>query len=71
MKIRKEMVLADSKKLARMGIDIAAVQEGPVVKDKRGVPTQAYRVEAVVSAHDEKKLGHEGFRWSDDAFSLL
>jgi hypothetical protein len=53
------------KKLARMGIDIAAVREGPVVEGPRGLPTQAYRVEAVVSARDEKKLASEKFSWSD------
>ncbi|MDH4136569.1 MAG: hypothetical protein OEW09_07640, partial [Anaerolineae bacterium] len=52
------------KKLARMGIDIAAVREGPVVEGPRGVPTKTYRVEAVVSARDEKKLDSEKFSWS-------
>jgi hypothetical protein len=52
-------------KLARMGIDIAAVREGPVVEDKRGIPMQTYRVEAVVSARDKKKLSREGFGWTD------
>ena len=52
-------------KLARMGIDIAAVREGPVVEGPRGVSAQTYRVEAVVSAHDEKQLGREGFSWAD------
>ena len=53
------------KKLARMGIDIAAVRKGPIVKGPRGVPGQSFRVEAVVSALDEKKLDQEKFRWSD------
>ena len=53
------------KKLARMGIDIAAVRTGPVVKGKRGIPVQTYRVEAVVSARDEKQLRNEKFNWSD------
>ena len=53
------------KKLARMGIDISEVVKGPVVEGPRGVPMQTYRVEAVVSALDEKKLGLEGFSWSD------
>jgi hypothetical protein len=53
------------KKLARMGIDIAAVRKGPTVKGPRGVPGQSYRVEAVVSALDEKKLGQEKFSWAD------
>lgn len=52
-------------KLARMGIDIAAVRKGPIVEGDRGVPTQTYRVEAVVSARDEKELSHEGFSWSE------
>jgi hypothetical protein len=53
------------KKLARMGIDIAAVREGPVVEGDRGVPIQTYRVEAVVSSLDEKKLSYEGFSWTE------
>jgi hypothetical protein len=53
------------KKLARMGIDIAAVRKGPVVEGPRGFPMQTYRVEAVVSARDEKKLDSEKFRWAD------
>jgi hypothetical protein len=53
------------KKLARMGIDISEVIKGPLVAGPRGVPMQTYRVEAVVSALDEKKLGLEGFSWSD------
>ena len=53
------------KKLARMGIDIAAVREGPVVEGKQGLPQKTYRVEAVVSKLDEKELGREGFSWSD------
>ena len=48
------------KKLARMGIDISEVIKGPLVQGPRGVPMQTYRVEAVVSALDEKKLGREG-----------
>jgi len=52
-------------KLAGMGIDISAVEEGPVVEGKRGLPMQTYHVEAVVSALDEKKLGREGFSWAD------
>jgi len=52
-------------KLARMGIDISEVVKGPVVEGPRGVPMQTYRVEAVVSALDEKKLAREGFSWSD------
>jgi hypothetical protein len=52
------------KKLARMGIDISEVVKGPLVQGPRGVPMQTYRVEAVVSALDEKKLSREGFSWS-------
>lgn len=53
------------KKLVRMGLDISEVIKGPVVEGPRGVPIQTYRVEAVVSALDEKKLGIEEFSWSD------
>ena len=53
------------RKLARMGIDISEVIKGPVVEGPRGVPMQTYRVEAVVSASDEKKLARERFSWSD------
>lgn len=53
------------KKLARMAIDIAAVRKGPVMEDVRGISAQTYRVEAVVSAYDEKKLSRLGFSWSD------
>ena len=52
-------------KLARMGIDISEVAKGPVIKGPRGGPIQTYRVEAVVSALDEKKLAREKFSWSD------
>jgi len=51
--------------LARMGIDIAAVREGPVMEGPRGVPMQTYQVEAVVSAVDERTLREGGFSWSD------
>ncbi|MHC4445913.1 MAG: M14 family metallopeptidase [Planctomycetota bacterium] len=53
------------KKLARMGIDIAAVRKGPVVKNGQGIPMQTYHVEAVISARDEKQLGRENFSWTD------
>ncbi|MBW2441978.1 MAG: immune inhibitor A [Deltaproteobacteria bacterium] len=53
------------KKLARMGIDISSVRKGPIIKGPRGIPTQTYIVEAVVSARDEKKLVREKFSWSD------
>ncbi len=53
------------KKLARMGIDIAAVRKGPVVMIEQGIPIQTYRVEAVVSARDQNQLVREKFSWSD------
>jgi hypothetical protein len=56
---------AEVEKLARLGIDIAAVREGPVVEGPRGVPVQSYRVEAVVSTRDEKKLDRAGLHWSE------
>lgn len=56
---------SEVKKLARMAIDIAAIRKGPVMEDVRGVSAQTYRVEAVVSAYDEKKLSRLGFSWSD------
>lgn len=52
-------------KLARMGIDISEVVKGPVVKGPQGGPIQTYRVEAVVSSLDLKKLKRERFSWSD------
>lgn len=52
-------------KLARMGIDIAEVEKGPVVKGPQGGPVQTYRVEAVASSLDLKKLEVEKFSWSD------
>ena len=66
-----KMVIIDAespgqvKKLARMGIDIAAVRKGPIIIGPRGVSSQSYRVEAVVSALDEKKLVQNNFNWSD------
>ncbi len=48
---------AEVKKLARMGIDIAAVRQ---ISDT----PQRYRVEAVVSTRDQKKLQREGFVWN-------
>jgi len=53
------------RKMAAMGIDIASVTEGEIQDGPRGVPMQTYTVEAVVSVFDEKKLGNEGFSWSD------
>jgi len=53
------------KQLARMGIDIAAVREGPVVTGPRGVEVPTYIIEAVISSLDEKELARGGFSWSD------
>lgn len=53
------------KKLARMGLDISEIEKESVIVGPRGVPFQSYRVQAVVSALDQKKLGFEGFSWSD------
>ncbi len=49
------------KKLARMGIDIAAVRK---IEDPQypAAPIR-YRVEAVVSKKDEKKLRRQGIKW--------
>ena len=52
-------------KLVRMGLDISAVEKGPVVESKQGLPMQTYHVEVVVSANDEKKLDREGFSWTN------
>lgn len=57
--------VGDVQKLAAMGIDIAVVRKGPFVAGVRGIEAQTYRVEAVVSAHDEGKLSAEGFNWFD------
>lgn len=48
------------KKLARMGLDIAAVRQLKSGKDSTKL---LYRVEAVVSAQDEKKLEGAGLLW--------
>jgi hypothetical protein len=56
---------AEVRQLARMGLDIAALRQGPVVSGPRGVATQSYRVEAVVSSIDMGKLGSQGFSWSE------
>ncbi|MEJ2600687.1 MAG: M14 family zinc carboxypeptidase [Anaerolineales bacterium] len=56
---------AEVRQLARMGLDIAALRQGPVVSGPRGLATQTYRVEAVVSKIDLGKLGSEGFSWSE------
>jgi len=55
---------AEVKELARMGLDIAAVRQGPVMEGPRGISMQTYNVEAVVSSIDEAKLGSQGFSWS-------
>ena len=49
------------KKLARMGLDIAAVRDRHDPQD----PSKriGYRVEAVVSRKDEKKLQRHGYNW--------
>ncbi|MCP4691714.1 MAG: zinc carboxypeptidase, partial [Desulfobacterales bacterium] len=47
--------------LARMGLDIAAVRKPGALK-RQG---PGWRVEAVVSALDEKKLRNAGFKWTD------
>jgi hypothetical protein len=52
---------AQVKKLAHMGIDIAAVRKIHDPQDP-SAPVH-YRVEAVVSKRDEKKLQHQGFKW--------
>jgi len=48
------------KKLARMGLDIAAVRKVQAKKDSKEI---TFRVEAVVSAQDEKKLESAGVSW--------
>ncbi len=53
------------RKLARMGLDIAAVRKGPMTTGPRGVPFQSFTVEAVVSSRDKNKLAAEGFSWAD------
>ncbi|MCP4748456.1 MAG: zinc carboxypeptidase [Desulfobacteraceae bacterium] len=49
---------AQVKKLARMGLDIAAVRE---IKDQGEIT--GYRVEAVLSPKDELKLSRDGIQW--------
>jgi len=56
---------AQIKKLVRLGIDIAAVRKGPIVEGPRGISTQTFNVEAVISSVDEKALHEGGFSWSD------
>jgi len=56
---------AEVKELAKMGLDIAAIREGPVVEGPRGIPMQTYHVEAVISSIDAEKLSQSGFSWSD------
>lgn len=48
------------KKLARMGLDIAAVRQLQSGKDAKQV---IFRVEAVISSQDEKKLESAGVAW--------
>lgn len=48
------------KKLARMGLDIAAVRK---VQAKKGSKEQTFLVEAVVSVKDEKRLESAGVSW--------
>ena len=49
------------KQLARLGIDIAAVRKIPDPQDPSAPPR--YRVDAVISKKDEKKLMRQGFTW--------
>ena len=49
------------KQLARLGIDIAAVRKLTDPQDPSAPPR--YRVDAVVSQKDEKKLMRQGFNW--------
>jgi hypothetical protein len=53
------------KKLVAMGLDIAAVRQGPEKQGPRGVSLPTYRVELVVSAKEAQKLKQDGFKWSD------
>jgi murein tripeptide amidase MpaA len=55
---------AEVKKLARMGIDIAAVRKLKTIGKEADLAAPAFRVEAVVSAVDEKKLQNAGIAWS-------
>jgi hypothetical protein len=56
---------AEVRELARLGLDIAAIREGPVVEGPRGIPMQTYNVETVISSIDEAKLSQEGFSWTE------
>ncbi|UCD77053.1 MAG: hypothetical protein JSW26_16675, partial [Desulfobacterales bacterium] len=51
-------------KLARMGIDIAAVRNIDAAKVEKNSLTKKYRIEAVVSAIDETKLKKAGIKWT-------
>jgi len=53
------------RQLARTGVDIAAVRQGPVVESEPGVFVQTYLVEAVLSSRDEERLARAGLRWSE------
>ena len=52
------------KKLARMGIDIAAVRNLDAAKVEKDSLTKQYRIEAVISALDETKLKKAGIKWT-------
>jgi hypothetical protein len=67
--LKMVMIDADSPaqvaELVGMGVDVAAVQEGPAVNGPRGVPVQTFRVAAVVAEKDEKLLSQANFSWSE------
>lgn len=50
-------------KLTAMGLDIAAIRQGPDRVGARGISGSSYRVEAVISNAEGEKLGLEGFSW--------
>jgi murein tripeptide amidase MpaA len=66
--LKMVFIQADSsakvKKLAAMGIDIARVKKVPATAEVKGMVSQAFIVEAIVSPKDEQKLSGAGFRWS-------
>ncbi len=51
------------KKLARMGLDIAAVRRAALSPWAGDFDVPGFRVQAVVSTHDERKLQRHGFNW--------
>ncbi|MDH3236812.1 MAG: M14 family metallopeptidase, partial [Alphaproteobacteria bacterium] len=59
------LLLGQVQKLARQGLDIGAVRKGALTTGPRGVPFQAYNVEAVVSSGERARLRDEGFRLTD------